>query len=862
MSEKTGKPPLIIKRLLQRLTRNSDNKMLVGDCEEEFSEIASAKGIRYAKLWYINQLLISLLPFIKHSIFREYTMFKNYLKIALRNFKRYKGYSFINLIGLAIGLTSCILIFMYVSFEYSFDDYHPDIDRLYHVKMRVNSNYFSNYSSPAVIPALKESFPEVEEGARVNFGGRWLVKNGEKLFYEEEVLFSESELFNILYIPFIHGDPSTALQRPNTVVISERIAQKLFNRDDVVGESLTINMNNFINDYEITGVVEDFPENTHLKYDLIVSIKTVEEFWNMNNWGWTGFYSYIKLRPEVDITEFNSKIERIAYNYAREALLGRGVEDHTCKVFPLQDIYLSYSNSRTLYLKILTSVGIILLLIAIINYINLLTARSANRTKEIGIRKVAGAFRSQLIKQFLSESILMSVLSFLTALIIVFLLLPYFNSISGRQFTLNGLLQLNVMIPIILISLITGLFAGLYPAFFLASFKPVSVLKGSVSSGSKNPILRKILVTGQFAASILLIASTIIIFDQVNYMKNMDTGFNKEQKLVIPIKDGTNFELYKEEFLKHASIIGATASQDVPGRFNDVYSTFLPGSMDNRLSLKHHFADHDFFDVYDAEIIAGRPFMQEIKTDTCGPFIINESAVEAFGFRSPEEAIGKRINSGFFGFKEDNNIIIGVVKDFHFQGLQSEIEPLIIYLRPVLFNYISLNINVSDLNNTLSFVENKWDQFFPDDVFSYFFLDEDFDRLYHSEEHLSRIFSSLTILAILISCLGVFGLAAFMAEQRTKEIGIRRILGSSVTGIIGILLKEFVYLILAANIVALPAGYILLSKWLSNFAYRIELNSSVFLVSALLTVIIILFSVSYQIIKAAKADPVKSLRFE
>lgn len=859
IKKKLSPPPRFAQWMLKYIFPDRGEYTSLGDFEEVYNQIASRDSVIKARLWFWAELIKSLPGFIKNKIYWSLTMFKNYFKIALRNIVKQKGYSFINITGLAIGMACCILIFLYVSFEYSYDNYHPDSHRIYHIKMKVHAKDTVDwYSAPAVIPALKKDFPEVEFAARVHSERNCLVKHNEKLFYEESYMYADQEIFEIFSIPFIQGDRSKALTRPKTVVITRRVAGKFFGAKIAYGNLLNINGT----DYEITGIVKNSPANTHLKYDIIISLKTVERSWNMSHWTWTSFFSYIKLAPGVNVDEFDKKIRRIAYSYAKELLEGRGIKEHACYLHQVTDMHLDRYHNSILYLYILSVVGVLIMLVACLNFMNLITARSASRAKEIGVRKVIGAFRIQLVKQFHCESLLMSSFAFFAALALVMHVLPFFNDVAGTQFTFAGLFQPGVLFPLIGMTIFVGILSGIYPAFFLSAFKPAVVLKGLSKVGSRGPALRKILVVGQFTVSIMLIAFTILIFQQLNFMKDKHLGFDKEQKLVIPIEDGNKFQSYKNEFLQHSSITGATASLSVPGRIGDVYTTYEVGKKNEMQTMKYHFSDFDFIPVYNIKMTAGRPFNRKLSTDVNGPFIINEAAVKALGWSSPEEAIGKRIMAGFYGFKNDRNEIIGVSKDFFYRGLQEEIKPLVIHMRPSLFQCVTLNLNTGNMDETLSFVKAKWKELFPGDVFRYFFLNADFDRQYRSEERLMKIFGAFSSMAIFISCLGLFGLSTFMAERRTKEIGVRKVLGASISNITLLLSKEFIRWVLLANIIAWPIAYISMSKWLQNFAYRTDVGMWIFILSGLLALIIALITVSYQSIKAAAANPVEALKYE
>ncbi len=791
----------------------------------------------------------------------------NYFKTSLRKIRRHKVYSFSNILGLAIGMACCLLIFLYVSQELSYDRYHSDADRIYRVAQKITRGSverdFARVAAP-LIPAVRENFPEVEHAVRFQTF-EWmqnLIKHDEKKFYEERVMIAENEIFNVLSIPFLKGNPETALTRPHTVVISEYMAEKYFGDEDPLGKTLEMHGKN----YEVTGIVADPPENTHIPYGFIVSILGWERVWNFDNWGWTGFYAYVKLKSRVDPRAFEDKIRHIADKYILEEMEESGVIV-SFYLQPIQSIHL-HSNLATeieapgnpVYLYIFSVIGFLILFVSCVNFINLSTARSATRAKEVGIRKVIGAHRLQLASQFLGETLLMCGVALCAALVFVTQVLPFFNNLSGKHFGLEMLLKPVNMAVYLGLAVIVGFASGIYPAFLLSLFKPARTLKGSFDPETKNVSLRKILVVSQFSITIFLIIATFIVFRQISFMKNQYLGFDKEQKLIIPAAFHNNHESIKAEFLRHPSISGATAIWNAPGRQTNLLESRLMEEADEKAqSMDFLYVDPDFIPEYKIEMAAGRTFQKEVTTDTYDSFVINETASQAFGFESSEEALGKQIYEGGSG-----NVapIIGVTRDFHFKGLQTRVEPLIMQLRPDMFRYLSLTVKTDNLRDTLAFIEKRWSELQLGEVFSYVFLDEDFNRLYGSEEKLGHMFGAFTLIAIFISGLGLAGLVSFSAEQRTKEIGIRKVLGASVPNILVLLSKEFMILVLLSNLIAWPIAYFSLQKWLQNFAYQTHLGLEIFLFSGMLILGISLITVSYQSIKTAMANPADSLHYE
>jgi len=793
-------------------------------------------------------------------------MIVNYLKTAFRHMFRHKAYSLINVMGLAVGIACCLLVLMYVSHELSFDRYHHDVERVFRIAQRIQKEAAeletARVAAP-LIPAVRENFPEVEHAARFQLA-TWdsLVERAEKKFYEDWVMIAESDIFNVLTIPFISGNPEQALVRPRTVVITERIAKKYFGLEDPLNRTLTL----WGNPVEVTGVIQNCPKNTHLRYDIIISLNGFEELWNLDNWGWTGFYAYVKLKPHTDSELFEQKIHDVVDMYTGATLKEWG-QSFSFFLQPITSIHLnshlnteivSPGNPQDIY--IFSIIGFLILLISCINFTNLSTARSINRAKEVGVRKVVGAHQIQLARQFLWESMLASVISMVIALIIVAGVLPHFNKLTGLDFSFQYTLKPTILLTLIGISLLAGVIAGSYPAFLLSRFLPARILKGSIGPDSRGNIIRKVLVLVQFSITIVLVIGTLVVYKQISFMKNMYLGFDKEQKLIITGDIGERYESVKAEFLKHPSITGATASWNVPGRLANLIEAHLVGEEEEKAqSMNFYYVDHDFIPEYDIEMVAGRPFQEEIRSDINDSFILNETAVMAFGFSSPEAVVGKKMYEGGSG---GIGIIIGVTKDFFYKGLQTKVEPLVMQVRPDFFSTISLEIRTDNLKETLTFVENKWKDLQLGRLFSYFFLDEDFNRHYHSEENLGRLYATLTLLALFISCLGLAGLSAFTAEQRIKEIGVRKVLGASVPNIVFLLLSEFTKWVIAASIIAWPAAYFFMQKWLQGFANRTNIGLWMFVFSAALAFFISVLTVSYQSLKAAAANPVDSLRYE
>jgi putative ABC transport system permease protein len=794
-------------------------------------------------------------------------MFKNYLKIALRNMRRHKVYSFINISGLAVSIACCLMILMYIRFEMSYDNYHKDADRLYRLGIDIDTPAFKRTFAPISYfeaAYLKENFPQVEAVARFRRLDNVLVRKQEAVFYEDSFIRADNDIFDVLTFPFIQGDPEKALIRPGTLVISESVGHKYFGNENPMGQTIQVSGDEFI----ITGVIADPPKNTHLRFRFIASMVESEvPEWAKSHWHLNVFYTYIKFHPDIDVQELLPKIEDGA-NTQKDIKEG---DKYTYFLQPLKDIHLYSHVSGELeppgnpaYLLIFGVIAGFILIIASINFINLSTARAAARTKEVGMRKIVGAFRKQLIIQFLGESLLTTLLAVVLACLLVIVFRPFYSGLTGIPYSLNDLMQFDLLLALMGIVLFSGLIAGSYPAFFLSALRPIDILKGRQGGRSKGNSLRRAMVVGQFTVSFILIAATIVVTQQVQYMKNKNLGFEKEQKVVIPVRQGAsisdNYETVKAEFLKYAGITGATVSSGVPGRLAHGAHVHLVNEADDMAQWMHYlFVDTNFFREYGIMLAAGRSFQKELVTDQGSAFLINETAVGNFGCGKSTDALGKTIFSGYGGAQGE---IIGVVKDFHFSGLQQEIGPLIIAVRPDYYNYITVTLTTENIGRTLAFVKNTWEDLFPGIPFDYFFLDTYFDRFYREEEKVATLVKMFGILAVSIACLGILGLTAHTTQRRTKEIGIRKVIGASAASITGLLTGEFVKWIVIANIIALPAAYYILNKWLAGFAFRTGFSVWFLLIPSAFTLGLAALTVSYHTIRAATANPVDSLRYE
>ena len=804
-------------------------------------------------------------------------MLKNYLIIAFRNFQRYKGNTLINIVGLVLGISVFFLIIQYVTFELSYDSFNKNADKIYRVRNdRIYSDKHDKSAGcpPAVAPTLKKEFPEVLESARLR-GTDVTYIDKEKNVSEilEKVYYTETSFLKIFSFALLYGSKFTVLEEPYNIIISESLSKKYFGDENPLNKEITL-VNEYGNHiYKIAGVFKDVPPNSHVKFNMLISYKTLiaqnkqAEYY----WGWNAFNTYILLAPNADPIALEAKFSAMVEKY-------KNYEASYKRVYllqPLQDIHL-YShlrfepevNGSAETVKFLSIIALFVLILAWVNYINLSTSRSLTRAKEVGIRKVLGSNRFQLIKQFLTESFLLNLVALVLALIVDVIALPYFNSLTAKPLSI-GLLQNNWIL--LTAMFIGGVFlSGIYPAFVLASFNPLMIFKTKAGRLSNKLDLRKALVIFQFSVSIILIASTIIVFEQLSFMRNQDLGINIDQTLILnaPIgkynsySSGTNF---KDALLTIPGIKDVSASASVPGKgYSNASSGVRKYGSNPEDGTQGFFIDVDenYFKLYEVPLVAGRYFTRESRFNN--EIILNETAVKVYGFKNPEEAVNSKLI--FDGFDGQSIKIVGVTKDYHQEALKSALLPVV--FNPInaadlnLTRYFSLKIDARNIQQIISQVKNKWDDFFPSQPYEFNFLDEVFNSQYKTDQQFGKVFSLFTFLAIIISCLGLLGLASYTNLQRTKEIGIRKVLGASVSGIVSMLSLEFTKWVLIANIIAWPVAYYFMNKWLQDFAYRIDISWWMFVLSGGIALIIALATVSIQAVKAAIANPIESLRYE
>jgi len=810
-------------------------------------------------------------------------MIKNYLKIAFRNLMKYKFISFVNLFGLAVGLTCCLLILTYILNELSYDKYNANADRIYRVTRTFNNQQGAvslslSTISPPFASFLSNDFPDIQKVTRLLDNGLTPIRYREKLFNENNVYFADENLFNVFTLKLITGNPRTALTVPFTVMLSEETAKKYFGNEDPMNKSIRFN-NQF--NFKISGIYKSFPANAHMHPNMLLSFNTLNDtaVYGAQNlrtdWGNNSFFTYLLMPENYPVQNMVAQFPAFLDKYVDRKDYN-GLEPSKFSTLGLQkltDIHLrSHTDSEAepngdiTRVYVFSLIALFILLIACINYMNLSTARSALRGREIGIRKVIGARRKELILQFLSESVVICWVAILIAAFLTSLTLPWLTKISGQELSFNILFKWQIIVSLLITPFFVGIISGIYPALFMSSFQPIKTLKGLFKSGGGNISFRKVLVVTQFSISIILIITTAIVFQQLHYMQQKSLGFDKDQVVVIPYGADVNkqFNALRTELLRNTAIKEVARSSRIPtGRLLDELGASILDGDSLRLllntNIKYVGVDYDFVPAYNIKILAGRNFSREYSTDTAS-FVLNESSVKVLGWKNPQDAIGRD-----FKYGNRKGHIIGVVNDFNFESMHQQILPMVLVMFPPsleFFNSISIKITGKDTHATLAYLENTWRKLLPETPYQFTFLDENFDKLYQSEQRQGKIFMVFACIAIFIACLGLFGLSSFAITQRVKEIGIRKVLGASSGSIVTLLSKDFLTLIAIAAIMAFPIAWYAMNNWLNDFAYRISIQWWVFALAGILAALIALVTVSLQAIKAAGANPVNSLKTE
>jgi len=795
-------------------------------------------------------------------------MFKNLLKVSLRNIVKEKGYSIINILGLTLGITCSVFLFMYIFDELSYDRYHENADDIYRVVSNIKEPDNSFTWAVAQIPLadeLGENYPEVKRAVRFFGLGRSLYKFEEKAFYEEEFYLADSLVFDMFDYQFMAGDPTTALQDPQSIVLTESVALKYFGTTDCLGKALTDQDNDQVN---ITGVIEDVPINSHFRFDALISRNSAPEY--RGSWGNFGVFTYLQFPKGYDPASFQHNFDSIISKHVNPIFESMGISI-AYEMQPIVDIHLhskiqdeAEEGGDISYIYIFSAIAFFMLIIASINYMNLATARSTKRAKEVGVRKVMGAYRSHLIGQFITESVLLSLISLILSLGLIFMFLPAFNNLANKQIGFDAFLQPNILGLILGAVVFIGLVGGSYPAFYLSGFNPVTVLKGRLSTKGGNSILRKVLVVLQFSISIFMLIATLIAYDQLNFLMNKDLGFEKERVMRIVVPDRSmrsSLGTLRNKLLQNPKVINVATSSSTPGE--NVGKNILNVEDNNGQMLEkgidHYAMDFDYVSTMKMGIVEGRDFAREISGDTINSVLVNESMVDRMGWTEP---LGKR-----FEFRQRDTVItkrvIGVVKDYHQNSLYDEIEPLMMQFRKDNRNtYIKIEPN--NIGQTIASIESAWSEVYPNNPFEYSFLDQDFATQYTADKRRGEIFTIFSIITIFIACLGLLGLTSFTTEQRTKEIGIRKVIGASVQNIVVLVSKEFVWMVIIATLIACPVAWYFMENWLQAFAYKIELSGEIFTfaISALLALIITMITVGFHTAKAATMNPVDTLHNE
>ncbi len=807
-------------------------------------------------------------------------MFKNYFKTAFRNLSKNKFYSSINIIGLAVGLATCLLIFLYVTDELSYDKYNINANSIYRVnnEIKFNGNYLDLAQVPAIMGStMLREMPQVEQYTRISGHGSFLIKKGGDNIQEQRVAYADSTLFDVFTLPVIAGNARTALKDYHSLVITETIAKKYFNSTDVVGKTML--MNDTAN-YKITAVIKDIPKQSHFHFDFFVPMLENGGA-NEDNWLSENYSTYILLKKNADVKQVEAQLNSFMDKHVGpqlQSMVNISMDDLKkdggyirASLTPLTSIHLHSNkqgeleaNGNAEYVYIFSGIALMILLIACVNFMNLSTARSSNRAKEVGVRKVLGSLKKNLIQQFLTESFLISFIALVIAIFIAWLLLPYFNQLAGKEINAATLLQPTMLLSLVALMLIVGFLAGSYPAFFLSSFQPIDVLKGRLAAGFKRSWLRNSLVVFQFVISIVLIFGTIVIYNQLNYIHNKDIGFNRNQVITINHTNalGNQAESFKNELLQISGVQDATMSGFLPVNYNRNSSTYFTSPTLNPntgINIQAWTVDENYIPTLELKMIQGRNFSQQFPTDSTG-IIINEAAVK---FLAAKDVLNKK----FYTLNDPQSKklieyhIIGVIKNFNFSSLRDVVTPLGLFLGKD-NGGISARVNSTDIPNAIAQIRNKWKAMAPSQPFDYSFMDDDFNKLYTTEQRTGQIFITFAALAILIACLGLFGLVTYAAEQRIREIGIRKVLGASVSNIAGMLSTDFLKLVIISAAIAFPLAWWAMNKWLQSFAYRVTISWWVFVIAGVLALLIALITVSFQSIKAAIANPVKSLRTE
>ncbi len=791
-------------------------------------------------------------------------MFKNTVLMTLRQMRKNPGYAALNILGLSLGMACFILIFLWLQNEWGYDRYYENADNIYRVNTDVNlrsgQTRLYGLTATGMAKALREEFPEVAASTRLMHFGQAMIGNGDESFYESGFIHAESDFFNVFHYPLLQGDPAQVLKEPNSLVLTQEMAQKYFGDSDPLGKTLTLN--NEIA-FKVTGILGEIPANNHIRPRFVGYPGENHPFTNPN-WMALALFTYVRLNEGIDVAAFEEKIQSLAEKHCGP----NGPEIFQYRLLALTDLHFHSNREQEIapqmdvvQIYLLTAVAILILVVACINFVNLSTARSGRRAREVGMRKVLGAQRRGLTWQYISESVIAAQIAFFVSLALVYAALPLFNSLSEVHLELKSGTMLFLFFWL---ASGVGVVSGCYPALILSSFQPSVVLRGKWLKRGAGLGMRKALIVFQFAITVLLLISTGVVFTQMKYVRNKNQGFDKDQIVSIRIRNQEvmqDYEAVKQNLMLNPSIKSAAVSSSLPG-FPIAQRAYIPDDFEsNTLMLLTIYVDHDFISTMGIDVIAGRGFERDYSTDIATAYVINETAQKRFGWQN---AVGKSIVCTNTDETEEtkNGTVIGVVRDFHLRSLHEVIEPVVLRIRPEQFSILNLKLSGHNLSGTMDFLQGKMEELQPQYPFEYWFLDSQIDSLYRNEQRLGRIFTAFSILTVLVACLGLFGLAAYMAEQRTKEIGIRKVHGAPVRHIVWLLVREFAFWVLISNIIAWPVAYLIMERWLQNFTYRTQIPFFLFVLSGLISLSIAVLTVSSQALRAAVASPIHALRHE
>ena len=866
---------MCMSRLLIRLSDEVLCSTILEDLRERFDRSRAEKGPIAASILHSFRCFIVLLPLFFDHILGGFAMFKNYLKITFRNLFSSKLFSFINIFGLAIGIAACIIISLWVQREISYDRFHENADRIFRIERTLfRDNLYSRWPITGGLykQALIDDFPEIKTATRF-WRRSFSVTDHTNMVHRQRLFAVDNDIFDIFDFNLESGDESTALTQPMSIVLTKENALKYLGTVDAVGKSIVFEWNGEPTDFKVTGILQDIPENSHIKFDMLMSINSYPDE-RFQGWRGNYLYTYVLLQENVSPDILNEKLKSFVEQRLEpvyDDLLVHGHNIHEVlkmRVYPITDIHLHPSENWELEaggsiasVYIFSTIAILILVIACINFMNLSTARANRRAREVGLRKTVGAHKGQLRTQFLQESMLTALIALVIAVVLVSLSLPLFNSIFSETLTFALLFQAKNLLLLAGITLIVGLIAGLYPAFYLTRFDPASVLKGGTHARTAKSSFRRNTVVIQFGVTMILIIGMFTVIHQMNFIQSRPLGFDRENMVLLPVRSrqvAGGYEAFRNELLRNTQITSVAASSDLPG--DPLYSN---GSViakeisDEPINVFMMTCDYDYVDTYRMEMIAGRNFSRQFSTDTVGTMILNEAAAKRIGW-TPEEAVGKLLYRG----DGITTKIVGVVNDFNYKSLHTLVEPAILYLIPNYITAVSVRILSGNIQETLDTIEQQWQSSFPDERYEFSFLDDRLDQMYENDIKMQRIFTVFAGLSIFVACLGLFGLAAYTAEVRTKEIGIRKTLGASISSVLVLLTRQFTRWVIIGSIIAWPIAFYAMNRWLQNFAYKTPLGIWIFIASTTISLLVAILTVSVQSTKAARANPVDSLRYE